>query len=139
MIRRPPTSVSVQESDVETLKAQRRAKMIQQNPALTNSSFASIRPDDSGSTYDQPASHALHNLGHHHHPLHYQHHSRENHLHEDPGTQPGLSQQENHNPNQNQNQNQDQNQNQQNQNQQNQNQQNQNQQNENENENNSNT
>lgn len=95
MIRRQPTSLSVQESDVETLKAYRRAKMMQHNPNLTASSFSSIRPDESGST-------------HHDHQHHYGHQyndgrGQENQEQEDPGTQPGLSQQENHNPNQSQN------------------------------------
>ncbi|SPO23014.1 uncharacterized protein UTRI_01692 [Ustilago trichophora] len=93
MIRRPPTSLSVQEPDVETLKAYRRAKMMQHNPNLTSSSFSSIRPDESGSIHD-----------HHHQHHHHHHHARqESDDQEDPGAQPGLSQQENHNPNQPQN------------------------------------
>lgn len=83
MIRRPPTQLSVQESDVETLKAYRLAKMHQHNPNLTTSSFASMRPDDS------------HDYSAHLHPY-----SRPD---DDPGTQPGLSQQENQNPNQSNN------------------------------------
>lgn len=60
--------------------------MMQHNPNLTASSFSSIRPDESGSVHES-------------HP--YQHLAREaSDEHEDPGTQPGLSQQENHNPNQ---------------------------------------
>ena len=85
MIRRSPTSLSVQESDVETLKAYRRAKMMQHNPNLTSSSFSSIRPDDSGSIRD------------------HQYHARQESEQDEqqhPGTQLGLSQQENHNPNQ---------------------------------------
>lgn len=95
MIRRPPTSLSVQESDVETLKAYRRAKMMQHNPNLTSSSFSSIRPDESGSTHQ---THHHQPSFHHYHGQHYEQGEQE-----DPGTQPGLSQQENHNPNQPQN------------------------------------
>jgi hypothetical protein len=92
MLRRPPTSVSVQESDVETLKAYRRAKMMQHNPNLSTSSFSSLRPDGSASINDhQP---------HHHHPSTLQRAQDESDDMDDPGTQPGLSQQENHNPNQ---------------------------------------
>ncbi|CBQ71754.1 conserved hypothetical protein [Sporisorium reilianum SRZ2] len=93
MIRRPPTSLSVQESDVETLKAYRRAKMMEHNPNLTCSSFSSIRPDESGSVHDS-------HHGHHHHHHHHNYAREGSDEREDPGTQPGLSQQENHNPNQ---------------------------------------
>lgn len=106
MIRRSPTSLSVQESDVETLKAHRRAKMMQHNPNLTASSFSSIRPNESGSIHD--SHHGVHHHPYHHHAYHHHHHHH-HHAREgsdeqdDPGTQPGLSQQENHNPNQAQN------------------------------------
>lgn len=92
MIRRPPTQLSVQESDVETLKAYRLAKMHQHNPNLTTSSFASLRQDDSHDTYST-----------HLHPHHYHQHHTHSRPDEDPGTQPGLSQQENQNPNQSNN------------------------------------
>ncbi|PWZ00700.1 hypothetical protein BCV70DRAFT_199968 [Testicularia cyperi] len=122
MIRRPPTSLSVQESDVEALKAYRRQRMMQQNPNLTSSSFSSIRPDDSGSVHEHPhpqqhqhqhqqqqhpqshLSNRLHPGHHHHHHHNHHHHTHGQHRHgdepEDLATQPGLSQQENHNPNQ---------------------------------------
>lgn len=90
MIRRPPTQLSVQESDVETLKAYRLAKMHQHNPNLTTSSFASMRQDDSHDQYST-------------HHLHPHHHTAQSGAEEDPGTQPGLSQQENQNPNQSNN------------------------------------
>lgn len=68
--------------------------MMQHNPNLTSSSFSSIKPDESGSVHDHHHQHAQYQQYHHHH-----HHGEQ----EDPGTQPGLSQQENHNPNQPQN------------------------------------
>ncbi len=93
MIRRPPTSLSVQESDVETLKAYRRAKMMQHNPNLTSSSFSSIRPDESGSVHDSHHSHH-HHMHHHHHHHHPHYHARDgSDEQEDPGRKPGLSQQ----------------------------------------------
>lgn len=101
MIRRPPTSLSVQESDVEALKAHRRAKMMQHDPNLTASSFSSIRPDESGSVHDHSSSHhhsAQHQHYHQHH--HYYRNGQEDGEQEDPVRQPGLSQQENHSPNQ---------------------------------------
>ncbi|GAK63374.1 uncharacterized protein PAN0_003d1578 [Moesziomyces antarcticus] len=90
MLRRPPTSLSVQESDVETLKAYRRAKMMQHNPNLSASSFSSVRPDGSSINDHQP----------HHHYASTLQRSDESDDMDDPATQPGLSQQENHNPNQ---------------------------------------